>query len=388
MAKPIRRTVSARQKAARHKTQRKRVVQSLTYANSGVSIEAGDESTQRIFGHLRRTYGPRVLGRDGAFAGMLRLDYNERLFQRNYRDPVLVACADGVGTKVLIATEMGKLETIGIDCVAMNVNDLIVQGAEPVMFLDYLGVHKVVPDQIEALVKGVADGCQQAGCALLGGETAEMPDVYRQGDLDLAGFSVGVVELSRAVTNDRAEPGDIVLGLGSAGIHSNGYSLVRAILKKARLKLDKRYPEALGPHDPPGATLGEILLTPTRIYARPIVEALHAYRVKRPIVGMAHITGGGLEGNLNRALPKDVDAHIDPKSWDVHPIFRFLQKRGNVAEAEMRKTFNLGVGYVLVVRPYFAEAVAQRLIRRGERVFVLGEVRPGTGVVKFKKARR
>ncbi|MEM9296443.1 MAG: AIR synthase related protein, partial [Planctomycetota bacterium] len=165
----------------------------LTYAGSGVSIEAGDESARRVYGHLRRTYGPRVLGNDGAFAGMLRLDYNERLFQRNYRDPVLVACTDGVGTKVMLASQLRKLDTIGVDCVAMNVNDLIVQGAEPLLFLDYLGVNRVVPGEIERLVKGVADGCQQAGCALLGGETSEMPDVYDPGEFDLAGFSVGVV---------------------------------------------------------------------------------------------------------------------------------------------------------------------------------------------------
>ncbi|MEM9296513.1 MAG: phosphoribosylformylglycinamidine cyclo-ligase [Planctomycetota bacterium] len=360
----------------------------LTYAGSGVSIEAGDESARRVYGHLRRTYGPRVLGNDGAFAGMLRLDYNERLFQRNYRDPVLVACTDGVGTKVMLASQLRKLDTIGVDCVAMNVNDLIVQGAEPLMFLDYLGVNRVVPGEIERLVKGVADGCQQAGCALLGGETSEMPDVYDPGEFDLAGFSVGVVELSRAITNDRAEPGDVVLGLASSGVHSNGYSLVRAIVKRARLKLDKCYPEALDEGDPPDMTLGEVLLRPTRIYVRPVIDAVRSYRVKRPIVGMANITGGGVAGNLNRALPKDVDAHIDPGSWERPAVFGFLQAQGGVAEAEMRKTFNLGVGYVLIVRPYFAEAVAHRLKRAGERVFVMGEVRPGTGVVKFKKSRR
>ncbi|MEM6551796.1 MAG: phosphoribosylformylglycinamidine cyclo-ligase [Planctomycetota bacterium] len=351
----------------------------LTYAGSGVDIEAGDAVVGRIKGHMRRTYGPRVLGRHGAFAGMLRLDYNEALFSHNYREPVLVACTDGVGTKVLLAVETGMIDGIGRDCVAMNVNDLIVQGAEPVLFLDYVGVHKVEPAVIERIVKGVAAGCELAGCALLGGETAEMADVYDDGEFDLAGFSVGVVELSRAVENDRAEPGDVVIGLGSSGVHSNGYSLVRAVIKKARLKLDRVYPELDGEK-----TLGEVLLEPTRIYARPIVSLLRGYKRKRPIAGMAHITGGGLPGNVNRALPGDVDAVIETKAWAVPAVFGFLQKKGKIADDEMWKVFNMGIGYTLIVRPHFAEAVMAKLRRKGETVYRIGKIVKGRGQVRLK----
>jgi len=354
-------------------TERKR----MTYADAGVSIEAGDEVVGRIKSHLRRTYGPRVLGKHGAFAGMLRLDYNEKLFKRNYRDPVLVACTDGVGTKVMLAIQMDRHDTIGQDCVAMNVNDMVVQGAEPLMFLDYVGIHKVVPEQMEQIVKGVADGCQLAGCALIGGETAEMPDVYRSGDYDLAGFAVGVVELKKVIEgSERVEPGDVVIGLASSGIHSNGYSLVRAVLKEQKLKLDKVYPEVESDR-----TLGELLLEPTRIYAKQITALLRQYKVKRPIGGMAHITGGGLPGNVNRALPDDVDAKIDRKTWDIPPLFRFLQQQGNVDDAEMFKVFNMGIGYVLIVRPHFADAVVQKLKRLGETVHTLGKIVSGSGKV-------
>ncbi len=233
----------------------------MTYADSGVDIEAGDQMVGRIEHHMRRTYSPRVLGKHGAFAGLFRLDYNEKLFARNYREPVLVACTDGVGTKVKLAAEAGIHHTVGQDLVAMNVNDLIVQGAEPLFFLDYIGIHKLEPAMGEAIVRGVADGCQLANCALLGGETAEMADVYAKGDYDLAGFAVGVCELKRLIDGTLAEPGDVLLGLESSGVHSNGYSLVRAIVKQARLKLDKTYNEL-----DPDRSLGEVLLTPTRIY--------------------------------------------------------------------------------------------------------------------------
>jgi len=352
----------------------------LTYAAAGVDIDAGDAVVDRIAGHLRRTYSSRVLGRHGAFAGMFRLDYNEKLFKRNYRDPVLVACTDGVGTKVLLAIEMGVHDTIGQDCVAMNVNDMIVQGAEPLIFLDYVGVNKVIPAQMEQIVKGVADGCTLAGCALLGGETAEMPDVYKPGDFDLAGFAVGVVELPRAIDGgERVERGDVILGLASSGVHSNGYTLVRAVLREAKLKLDKTY-DALESE----RTLGELLLEPTRIYAKQIVSLLRGYTVKRPIGGMAHITGGGLPGNVNRALPDDCDARIERKAWRVPPLFRFLQEHGNIAEDEMFRVFNMGIGYVVIVRPHFADAVAEKLRRLGEQVTVLGKVVAGAGKVQLR----
>ena len=273
----------------------------LTYADSGVDIDAGDRVVGMIQSMLKRTHGPRVIGQHGAFAGMFRLDYNEKLFQRNYRDPVLVACTDGVGTKVKLASDMGIYNTVGIDCVAMNVNDLIVQGAEPLFFLDYLGLHCQDPQQTTQIVEGVARGCEIAGCALLGGECAEMPDVYAKGDFDIAGFSVGVVELKRAIDPTRVEKGDVIIGLASDGVHSNGYSLVRKIIASRKLKLEQTYDE-LGDQ-----TLGEILLTPTRIYVRPIVKLLRQYRVKKVVSGMAHITGGPGDVPARAGQPMELD---------------------------------------------------------------------------------
>jgi len=350
----------------------------MTYADAGVDIDAGDAMVDQIKGHLRRTYGPRVLGKHGAFAGCFRLDYNEKLFAHNYRDPVLVSCADGVGSKVLLAIEMGVCDTVGRDMVAMNVNDMIVQGAEPLFLLDYIGTNKLEPEKMTQIVKGVADGCELSDCALLGGETAELPDIYRKGDFDLAGFAVGVVELNKVIDGSRAEPGDVILGLGSSGVHSNGFTLVRAILKKKRLKLDKVYPRLDADR-----TLGQVLLEPTRIYVKPIVSLLRQYKVKRPIGGMCHITGGGIPGNLPRTLGDSLDAHIDESAWDVPPIFPFLQEKGGVETAEMRRVFNMGIGYVLLVRPHFADAVTRRLKRHGEHVYRLGEVTKGSGEVVY-----
>lgn len=351
----------------------------LTYADSGVNIEAGDKFVGSIGSLLRRTHGQRVIDNPGGFAGLLRLDYNEQLFKHNFTDPVLVACADGVGTKVHLAIEMNKHDTVGIDLVAMNVNDLIVQGAEPLLFLDYVAVHSVDQEILHDLVRGISDGCKQAGCALIGGETAEMNDLYKPGDYDLAGFSVGVVELKRATDPMRVEPGDIVLGLESSGVHSNGYSLVRNIIKHAKLKLNKVYPEL-----DPEQTLGEVLLTPTRIYADPIVKLLRSYKVKKVISGMAHITGGGLEGNLNRALHDKVNASINMNTWERPSVFNFLQEQGGIDEAEMRKVFNLGIGYCLIVRPTFADGVKRKLEKMGETVHEIGKITKGKGVVKIK----
>jgi phosphoribosylformylglycinamidine cyclo-ligase len=364
----------------------------LTYAASGVDIDAGDEVVRRIKSVLRKTHGPRVMGQHGAFAGMFRLDYNERLFKKNYRDPVLVACTDGVGTKVKLAAQLGIYDTVGIDCVAMNVNDLIVQGAEPLFFLDYLGLHKVIPEQTAKIIEGVAKGCEIAGCALLGGECSEMPDVYAEGDFDIAGFAVGVVELKRAIDPMRVEKGDVIVGLASDGIHSNGYSLVRKIVAERGLELGRVYEELVGQVDDERETasggrgrrtLGEVLLTPTRIYSRPIVKLLNQYKVKKVISGMAHITGGGLPGNVNRALPEDCDAKLDVRAWDVPPIFEFLQKHGNVDRDEMYRVFNMGIGYVLIVRPTFADAAVRRLKRYGEDARVIGTVVKGTGRVRL-----
>jgi phosphoribosylformylglycinamidine cyclo-ligase len=345
----------------------------LTYAQAGVDIDAGDEVVDRIKPILRRTYGPRVIGKHGAFAGMFRLDFNEKLFKKNYKDPVLVACTDGVGTKVKIAADFKVFDTVGIDCVAMNVNDLIVQGAEPLFFLDYLGLSKLDPADTTAMIAGVAKGCEIAGCALIGGECAEMPDIYAPGDFDIAGFTVGVVELSRAIDPTRVKKGDVVLGLASSGCHSNGYSLVRKIVSRAKLDWKKIYPE-LQAKGQPERTLVDILLEPTRIYAKPIVRLLQGYKRKKAVSGMAHITGGGLPGNVCRALPDDLDAVIDCTTWTPPPIFPFLQKHGNVETAEMFKVFNMGIGYVLVVRPKFADAIEEKLRKWGETTFRLGEI--------------
>ena len=350
----------------------------MTYADSGVDIDKGEEVVRRIKTTLRKTHTPRVMGQHGAFAGMFRLDFNESLFKKNYRDPVLVACTDGVGTKVLLAIEMDRLDTIGIDCVAMNINDLIVESAEPLFFLDYLGLSSIAPERTVELIEGIARGCELAGCALIGGECAEMPDVYKPGDFDVAGFAVGVVELKRATDPERVEEGDVLIGLGSSGVHSNGYSLVRKIIEKAKLDLNGTY-EELGA----GRTLGEILLEPTRIYARSITSLLSGYTVKKIVTGMAHITGGGLPGNLNRVLPEGLDAHIDTSTWEVPPIFRFLQQHGDVAEEEMYRVFNMGIGYCLIVRPTFADAVERKLKKSGESVFRLGSIIKGSGKVQM-----
>ncbi|MGH7242824.1 MAG: phosphoribosylformylglycinamidine cyclo-ligase [Phycisphaerales bacterium] len=370
---------------------------SLTYASSGVDIDEKDSFTESLESTMRKTFGPRVIANPGGFAGLFRLDYKKGLFSRNYKDPVLVACCDGVGTKVKLAADLGIFNTVGIDLVAMNVNDLIVQGAEPLIFLDYIAVPTVDKKMLAAIVEGVAEGCKQSGCALLGGETANMPDVYRPGDFDLAGFCVGVVELKRAINPTRVQPGDVVLGLASSGIHSNGYSLVRKVVQHAGLDLGKVYDE-LNEKSPKGQrakgpkkkrngegkprTLGEVLLTPTRIYAGNIVKLQRNYRVKNVISGMAHITGSGLADNLVRSIPKNCDAVIDRATWPVPPVFTFLQKHGNIDDAEMKRVFNLGIGYCVVVRKAFAESIKEQLEKLGESVFVIGEIVKGKGLVR------
>ena len=369
---------------------------SLTYASSGVDIDKKDAFTESLDAVLRKTYTPRVIPNPGGFAGLFRLDYKRGLFSRNYKDPVLVACCDGVGTKVKLTAELGTFDTIGIDLVAMNVNDLIVQGAEPLFFLDYIATPVVEPQFLNNLVRGIAEGCKRSGCALIGGETANMPDIYAKGDFDLAGFCVGVVELARIQKPTRVKVGDVVLGLASDGIHSNGYTLVRNIVSKAGLDLNAVYEELLASTNgkarrktkatskkplAPKKTLGQILLTPTRLYADPIVRLQRNYRVKNVISGMAHITGSGIGGNLCRALPPDLDAHVDLASWKRPPVFDFLQKHGNVTDEEMYRIFNIGIGYCLIVRKAFAESIAEQLRKLGETVYQIGEITKGTGQV-------
>jgi len=348
----------------------------LTYENAGVSLDAADALVERIGPMVRRTYGPRVLAAHGAFAGAFRLDYDERLFKQNYREPVLISCTDGVGSKVLIAAELGRFDTVGIDLVAMNVNDVLTTGAEPLFFLDYLALHKLDPEIAAQLVQGVAAGCEQANCALLGGETAELPDLYRPGHFDLAGFAVGVVERSRMLNPRHVRAGDEIVGVASSGLHSNGFALARrALLDHARLDL----------RDPVRSlhtTLGAALLTPTRIYVRPVLNALRSYARRPPVSAMAHITGGGLPGNLPRVLPRNCDALIRRGSWPVPPIFGLLERYG-VSEEEMYRVFNMGVGYVLLVRPRSTAVVVRALERAGEAACVIGRVKRGKGRVQI-----
>jgi phosphoribosylformylglycinamidine cyclo-ligase len=310
---------------------------------------------------------------------MFRLDYDEKLFKRNYKNPVLVACTDGVGSKVKLAGTIKKYDTVGIDLVAMNVNDMLVQGAEPLFFLDYLAVNKLEPKVITEMIKGIAAGCRLADCALIGGETAEMPDTYRKGDFDMAGFAVGIIERKKIVTGSTIRKGDVILGLASSGPHSNGYSLVRNIcFRKAALKMTDTLDEL------DGAILGDVLLEPTRIYVRPIVKLLSKYKVKRIVHGMAHITGGGLLGNIPRVLPKECNAVIKKSSWPVPKIFTFLQKTGPVEEEEMFRVFNMGIGFVLIVAEDFADSIAKKLTKYGEQVYKIGRITTGTGKVILK----
>ncbi len=351
----------------------------ISYKQSGVNIDAGDQMVDQIYSAVASTFGPRVIELPDGFAGLFRLDYDEKLFKRNYKNPVLVACTDGVGSKVQLAAAIKKFDTVGIDLVAMSVNDMLVLGAEPLFFLDYLAVHTLDPDVATELVKGVAAGCRQAYCALIGGETAEMPDTYAQGDLDMAGFAVGVVERKRIITGKDVRKGDVVLGLASSGLHSNGYALVRNIcFKQAKLKMT----DVLDELD--GAVLGDVLLEPTRIYVRSVIKLLSQYKVKHVVHAMAHITGSGLPGNVPRVLPKDCNAVIRKSSWPVPKIFSFLQAKGPVEEDEMFKVFNMGIGYVLIVAEDFADAIARKLTRSGEKVYKIGRITTGTGQVVLK----
>jgi len=351
----------------------------ISYKQSGVSIDANDQMVRRIYSAVASTFGPRVIESRDGFAGMFRLDYDERLFKRNYKNPVLVACTDGVGSKVQLAGEMKKFDTVGIDLVAMSVNDMLVQGAEPLFFLDYLAVHKLEPEFVAELVKGVAAGCRQADCALIGGETAEMPDTYSPGDFDMAGFAVGVIERKKIITGRTIRKGDVILGLASNGLHSNGFTLVRNIcFKRARLKMTDA-PDELG-----GAMLGDVLLEPTRIYVRPLIRLLSKYKVKRVVHGMAHITGGGLVGNIPRVLPNNCNAVIKKTSWPRHNIFTFLQNAGPVEEDEMFRVFNMGIGFVLIVAEDFANSIAKKLTKFGEKVYRIGRITTGAGKVVLK----
>src|SRR6266853_1439408 len=324
----------------------------LTYRDAGVDIDEGDALVERIKPHARRTMRPEVLAGIGGFGGLFEIP-------KGYREPVLVAGTDGVGTKLKLAFTSGRHETVGIDLVAMSVNDVVVCGAEPVVFLDYFATSRLRADQAEQVIKGIAEGCLRAGCALIGGETAELPGFYRRGEYDLAGFCVGVVEKSRILDGSRVKAGDVVLGMASSGLHSNGFSLVRKVFEKDL-----------------SAQLARELLEPTRIYVKDCLALRDAVDVH----AFAHITGGGLPGNLPRVLPSGHRALLRRGSWPVPPIFDRIQKAGKVDEAEMLRTFNMGIGMCAVVARADAPRALELLVRRGQPAFEIGVVEAAPGL--------
>ncbi|HEY7521078.1 MAG TPA: phosphoribosylformylglycinamidine cyclo-ligase [Methylomirabilota bacterium] len=340
--------------------------ESLTYRDAGVDIDAGDEAVRRIAPLAKSTHRPEVLGGIGAFAGFVRVP-------TGYREPVLVSSTDGVGSKLKVAFMANRHDTVGIDLVAMGVNDLLVHGAEPLYFLDYIGLGRLDPARVEALVRGVAEGCRRAGCALIGGETAELPDLYAVDEYDLAGFAVGVVERERIVDGAAVKPGDVVLGLASSGLHSNGYSLARRIVFHVLgLRVDAMLPGT-------GRTVADELLEPTRIYAAAVRAALAAGGV----TAMANITGGGLVGNIPRVLPDGCRVRLRRGAWRIPPVFETLREAGRVSEPEMLRTFNCGVGYVVIAREAEADGVRRALEGAGETVWPVGEVVAGAAEVEL-----
>ena len=327
----------------------------LTYRDAGVDIDAGDSLVENIKPFAKRTLRPEVIGGLGGFGALCAIP-------AKYREPILVSGTDGVGTKLKLAFETNRHDTIGIDLVAMSVNDILVQGAEPLFFLDYFACGKLDVATATAVVKGIAAGCEQAGCALIGGETAEMPGMYPAGEYDLAGFAVGVVEKSRIIDGRSIAAGDAVLGLASSGAHSNGYSLIRRILERAQADLSADF------H---GRALGDVVLAPTRIYVKPLLALMQEVTVK----GLAHITGGGLVENIPRVLPDGLTAELDRRSWPRPPLFDWLQREGAVAEEEMHRVFNCGIGMALVVAAADADRALARLAALGEQAWRIGTVR-------------
>jgi len=344
--------------------------QSITYADAGVDIDAGNALVAAIKPLARATSRPGADVDLGGFGGLFDLK------RTGFRDPILVAANDGVGTKLKIAIETGRHSTIGIDLVAMCVNDLVVQGAEPLFFLDYFAVGKLDVAVAREVIAGVADGCRDAGCALIGGETAEMPGLYKGGDYDLAGFSVGAVERDEILPRADLAVGDILIGLRSSGVHSNGYSLVRKLVEHAGLNWDSPAPFA------PDQTIAEALLTPTRIYVKPLIAAIRGTGgsgLNGAIKALSHITGGGLSENVPRVMPKDMAARIDLASFDAPPVFGWLAKTGNISDAELLRTFNCGIGMIAVVSKAKVNEVIAKLKAAGEQPVIMGDVIPPTG---------
>lgn len=328
---------------------------SLSYRDAGVDIDAGDRLVENIKPFARRTMRPEVLSGIGGFGGLVEIS-------KKYKEPVLVSGTDGVGTKLKLAFELDRHDTVGIDLVAMSVNDILVQGAEPLFFLDYFACGKLDVERATEVVKGIAAGCEQAGCALIGGETAEMPGMYPPGEYDLAGFAVGVVEKAAIITGADIRPGDAVLGLASSGIHSNGYSLVRKIIERSKPDLNAAFDG--------GRTLAECIMAPTRIYVKPMLSLMQTLAVK----GMAHITGGGLLENVPRVLPENTVAALDGAAWQAPKIFDWLKAEGNVKTQEMYRTFNCGIGMVVVVDANDAAAALEHLKAAGETAWLIGNI--------------
>jgi phosphoribosylformylglycinamidine cyclo-ligase len=330
----------------------------MTYKRAGVDIDAANQSVDLIKKWVDKTKRPEVLAGIGSFGGFFALNSSK------YKSPVLVSGTDGVGTKLKIAQDFGVYDTVGIDLVAMCVNDILTHGAEPLFFLDYISIGKLHPIMIEDLVKGVSEGCIQAGCALIGGETAEMPGFYAEGEFDMAGFTVGVVERARLIDGSAIKDGDILVGLKSSGIHSNGFSLVRKVLiEESGFKLED-YIEELD------STLGETLMTPTRIYVQPILSLLKEIEIR----GMAHITGGGMAENLQRIMPGGLGAEIDAASLEIPAVFQMIARLGNVPAEEMFRTFNMGIGFILVVAPDNVNELLIQVRMEGENPLVIGKV--------------
>ena len=363
-----------------------------TYKDSGVDLDIYRESMSRLPRLLRRTHSPRVIANDGGFAGLFQLDFANGLFSRKYKDPVLVSGTDGVGTKLKVAQLADRHNTVGIDLVAMCVNDVLCCGAEPLFFLDYIAMGRDDPKLLEAVVQGISDGCVASDMALIGGETAIMPDMYQAEDYDLAGFCVGVVEKGKVLDGTAIVPGDVVIGVASSGVHSNGFSLVRKIVfDRAGLSVHDAFPHVAAGGAPAATTdgtsvattVGDVLLRPTTIYARAVRSVLNHYKVKGVVHGIAHITGGGIFENLDRILPAGVGVTIDRGSWPVPPVFQWLQQLGEVDDEEMFRVFNMGVGLTLLVSPYYAESIQQQLATCGLESWLIGRAVSGNQTVAW-----
>ncbi|MGI6161704.1 MAG: phosphoribosylformylglycinamidine cyclo-ligase [Christensenellales bacterium] len=334
----------------------------MDYRQAGVDVEAGYEAVKLMKGHAQSTHGPEVMKMLANFGGLFEL--------KGYKEPVLVSGTDGVGTKLKLAFALDKHDTVGIDCVAMCVNDIVCHGAKPLFFLDYIATGKLVPQQAAQIVSGIAEGCRQAGCALTGGETAEMPGFYAEGEYDLAGFAVGAAEKSRIIDGSTIQKGDALIGLSSSGVHSNGFSLIRKIFGETADKLSRRF-EGLS------LSIGEELLTPTRIYVKTVLELLSAFDVR----GIAHITGGGFYENIPRIMPKGLCARVYTDSFEMPQLFKIIEEQGGISKKDMFSTFNMGIGMVLAVPQEQAKEALSAASRAGEKAFIIGEAIEGEGVL-------